>query len=74
METEGSNLHEYSIEFFYNPLFPAKSWLDPASIDGEEQNKKVALLGIEPTTSRSSVLCSANCASKESVGGGGVGS
>ena len=33
------------IEFFYNSLFPAKSWQDPASIDGEEQNKKVAPTG-----------------------------
>ena len=32
-------------EFFYNSLFPAKSWQDPAGIDGEEQNKKVAPTG-----------------------------
>ena len=37
-ETVLSNL----FEFFYNSLFPAKLWQDPASIDGEEQNKKVA--------------------------------
>ena len=30
--------------------------------------KKMSLPGVEPTTSRSSVPCSANCASKESVG------
>ena len=30
--------------------------------------KKLPLLGIEPTISRSSVSCSANCASKEFVG------
>ena len=35
----------YSLEFFYNSLFPAKSWQDPAIIDGEEQNKKVAPAG-----------------------------
>ena len=29
-----------SFEFFYNSLLPAKSWQDPVSIDGEEQNKK----------------------------------
>ena len=56
-----------SVEFFYNSSFPAKSWQDPASIDGEEQNKKVALLGIELTTCRSLVSHSTNCASKESV-------
>ena len=45
----------HSIEFFSNSSFPAKSWQDSASIDGEEQNKKLPLLGIEPSTSRSSV-------------------
>ena len=29
----------FIFEFFYNSLF---SWHDPTSIDGEEQNKKVA--------------------------------
>ena len=42
-------------EFFCNLLFSAKSWRNPASIDGEEQNKKLPLVGIEPTTSRSSL-------------------
>ena len=27
------------IEFFYNSLFSAKSWQNPASIDRQEQNK-----------------------------------
>ena len=44
-----------SFEFFYNLLFSAKSWQNPATIDGEEQNKKLPLVGIEPTTSRSSL-------------------
>ena len=55
-------------EFLHNSKYPAKSWQDPASIEGEEHNKKNSLPGIEPTTSRSSVPHSANCASKESVG------
>ena len=33
------------IEFFYNSSFPAESWQDPASIDKEEHNKKVAPTG-----------------------------
>ena len=33
------------IEFFYNSSFSAKFWHNPASIDGEEQNKKLPLLG-----------------------------
>ena len=34
--------------FFYNSLFPAKSWQDPASIDREKQNiKNLPLLGID---------------------------
>ena len=42
------NLHaklviNQSIEFFYNSSFPAKSWQDPASIYGEEQNKKLPI-------------------------------
>ena len=32
-------------KFFYNSLFPVKSWQDPASIDGEEHNKKVTPTG-----------------------------
>ena len=28
-------------EFFYNPLFSAESWQNPASIDEAEQNKKL---------------------------------
>ena len=55
------------MEFFYNSLYPAKSWQDPANIDGEEQNKKLPLLGIELTTSRSSVPCSTDCARQKSV-------
>ena len=38
------------IEFFYNS-FTAKPWQNPASNDGEEQNKKLSLVGIEPRTS-----------------------
>ena len=34
-----------SIEFFYNSWFSGKSWQNPASIDGEEQNKKIAPTG-----------------------------
>ena len=30
-----------AVEFFYNSLFSAISWQNPASIDGEEQNKKL---------------------------------
>ena len=30
----------HPIEFLHNTKFPAKSWQDPASIEGEEQNKK----------------------------------
>ena len=56
-----------AVLFFYNSLFPAKSWQDPASIDGEEQNKKLPPQGIELTTSRSSVQCSTDCARQESV-------
>ena len=41
---------------------------NPASIDGEEKNKKLPLLGIELTTSRPSVQCSTDCARQESVG------
>ena len=41
----------FTIEFFCNSLFSAKSWQNPASIDGEEQNKKLPLLDIEPMTS-----------------------
>ena len=38
-------------------LFSAKSWQNPASIDGEsEQNKKSPLVGIELKTSWSSTL------------------
>ena len=33
------------LEFFYNSLFSAKSWQNPASIDGGEQNKKIAPTG-----------------------------
>ena len=29
------------IEFLHNSKFPAKSWQDHASIEGEEQNKKI---------------------------------
>ena len=32
---------EKIIEFLHNSKFPAKSWQDPASIEGEEQNKKI---------------------------------
>ena len=38
------------IEFFYNSLFLAKTWQNPTSIDGEEQNKKMPAVGIELTT------------------------
>ena len=31
--------------FFYNSLFSAKSWQNPANIDWEEQNKKIAPTG-----------------------------
>ena len=34
-----------SFEFFYNSLIPAKSWQDPASIDGQEKNKTVVSTG-----------------------------
>ena len=44
-----------TFEFFYNSLFSAKSLQNPASIDEEEQNKKMRIAGIEPTTSRSSL-------------------
>ena len=44
-----------SIEFFYNSPFSAKSWQNPASMDKEEQNKKLPLVDIEPTTSWSSL-------------------
>ena len=37
--------------FFWKWLFYVKSWQNPASIDGEEQDKKLAPVGIEPTTS-----------------------
>ena len=57
-----------TIEFFYNLLFSCKSCQNPDSIDGKEQNKKLPLLGIELTTSRSSVECSTDCARQESVG------
>ena len=50
-----------TLEFFQNSSFPAKSWQDPASIDGEQQKKKkVPPLGIESTTSRSLVQHSPN--------------
>ena len=29
------------IEFLHNSKFPAKSWQDPASTEGEKQNKKI---------------------------------
>ena len=35
----------------YNSLFSAKSRQNPASIDGQEQNKKLPPVGTEPTTS-----------------------
>ena len=41
---------------------------NPASIEREEQNKKLSPLGIELKTSRSSVQCSTDCARQESVG------
>ena len=59
-----------SFEFLHNSKFPAKLCQDPAIIEGQEQNKKLSLLRIEPTTSRSSVPHSANCANKKSVGKG----
>ena len=41
-------------EFLHISKLPVKSWQDPASIEGEEQNKKkLSLPVIEPTTSRS---------------------
>ena len=54
-------------EFLHHSKIPAKSWQDPANIEGEEQ-KKLSLPGTEPTTSRSLVPHSANWASKEFVG------
>ena len=34
-----------TVEFFYNSLFSAKSWQNPASIDGKEKIKKIAPAG-----------------------------
>ena len=51
-QLKGVHVPKKTVEFFYNSLFPAKSWQDPASIDREEQNKKLPLLRIECTTSR----------------------
>ena len=52
-----------AIEFFYNSLFSARSWQNPASIDGKEQNKKkLPPVGIELTTSWSSIQCSTDWA------------
>ena len=56
-----------SFMFCYNSLFSAKSCQNPASIDGEEQNKKLPLLGIELTTSSLSVQWSTDYAREESV-------
>ena len=39
------------VEFFYNSLFSAKSRQNPASIHGEEQNKKFPLWGLNPQPS-----------------------
>ena len=39
---------EEIFEFFFISLFSAKSWQNPASIDREEQNKKLPPVGIEP--------------------------
>ena len=39
-------------DFFYNSSISAQFWQYPASIDdGEEQNKKFTLMGIEPRIS-----------------------
>ena len=60
-------MYKYS-SFFYNSLFSTKSCQIPASIDAEEQNKKLPRLGIELIISRSSVQRSTDCARQESVG------
>ena len=31
----------HTIEFLHNSKFLAKSWQDPANIEGQEQNKKI---------------------------------
>ena len=53
-----------SIEFFCNLLFSAKSNQNLASIEGEEQNKKITLLVLNHNLQ----IISTHCASKESVG------
>ena len=49
-----------TVEFFYNSLFSAKSWQNPANINRVEENKKIASVETEPTTSKSSLKCSTN--------------
>ena len=56
-----------TLEFFYNSSFPAKSWQDPASIEGKLK-LPIDLPGIEPTTCRSSVPHSTDWAREDSVG------
>ena len=38
------------VEFFYSWSISAKFWQNPVSTDGEEQNKILAILEIEPRT------------------------
>ena len=47
-QTESGSMLQVLFVFLHNSKFPAKSWQDPASIEGEGQNKKMSLPRIEP--------------------------